>query len=89
MHKTMVMRPAVNDSKERKGWTVVVAKSASSGGRPTISVYDAAVPDAAEAEEAVRDAIQPGDDTAIVAVSELSSETLRALRLGCGEVLGR
>jgi len=54
-----------------------------------ISIFDAAVASAVEAEEAVREAIQPGDDTEVRAVAELSAEALKARRLDCGEVLGR
>lgn len=79
----------MNQGKEQTGWTVVVAKPISSGGKPMISVFDAAVSSAAEAEEAVREAIQPSDDTAIKAIAQLSSASLKALHLGCGEVLGR
>ena len=68
-----------------KGWIVRVTTKRVGGGHPTVAIYDVAIPDAAEALEAVRRACGAGPDTIVETIGELPSGT----DLRDGEVLQR
>ena len=68
-----------------KGWIVRVTTKRVGGGHPTVAIYDVAIPDAAEALEAVRRACGAGPDAIVETIGELPSGT----DLRDGEVLQR
>ena len=68
-----------------KGWIVRVTTKRLGGGPPSVEIYDVAIPDAADAVEAVRKACGAGADTVVETIAELPPGT----DLRDGEVLAR
>lgn len=56
---------------EAKGWIVRVTTKRAGGGRPIVHIYDVAIPDAADAVEAVRRACDAGPATTVEIVAAL------------------
>jgi hypothetical protein len=73
----------MTDNVPTKGWIVRVMTKRLGGGPPSIEIYDVAIPDAAEAVEAVRRACGAGPDTVVEPIAELPPGDLRN-----GEVAG-
>lgn len=58
-----------------KGWIVSVTTKRLGGVPPSVEIYDAAVPDAVDAMNAVRRVCGGGADTTVSIVAELPSRT--------------
>ena len=67
-----------------KGWMVRVTTKRPGGSIQSVEIYDAAIPDSADAIEAVRRACGAGPDATVETVAELACTNLRY-----GEVLLR
>jgi hypothetical protein len=74
----------MTDKASPKGWIIRVTTKRP-GRTPSVGIYDAAIPDAAEAVEAVRRHCGAGPDSVVEAIAELPSGT----DLRDGEVLLR
>jgi hypothetical protein len=68
-----------------KGWIVRVTTKRLGGGPPSVAIYDVAIPDAADAIEAVRRACGAGPGT----IGETIAELPPGNDLRDGEVLAR
>jgi hypothetical protein len=68
-----------------KGWIIRVTTKRLSGGPPSVEIYDVAIPDPAEAMDAVRRVCRAGPGTVVETIAELPSGT----ELRAGEVLAR
>lgn len=75
----------MSDKASRKGWVLRVTTRRLGGRPPAIQIYDAGIPDAADAVEAVRKACGAGPETIVEIIAELPSGT----DLRIGEVLLR
>jgi hypothetical protein len=74
----------MTDEASPKGWMVRVTTKRPGRGIQSVEIYDAGIPDPADAVEAVRRACEAGPDTIVEAVAELAWTNLRS-----GEVLSR
>jgi hypothetical protein len=74
----------MTDEASPKGWMVRVTTKRLGGGIQSVEIYDAAIPDSADAIEAVRRACGARPDTIVETVAELAWTNLRS-----GEVLSR
>jgi hypothetical protein len=74
----------MTDKASPKGWIIRVTTKRL-GKPPSVGIYDAAIPDAADAVEAVRRLCGAGPDTVVEAIAEFPSGT----DLRDGEVLLR
>jgi hypothetical protein len=77
-------RPYMSDKASQKGWVVRVTNPRL-GGPPSVHVYDVAIPNAADAVEAARQASGAGPGTIVETIAELPEGT----DLRDGEVLLR
>jgi hypothetical protein len=75
----------MTDKASPRGWVVRVTTKRLGGKPLAVAIYDVAIPDAAEALEAVRRAYGAGPDTIVETIAELPSGT----DLRDGEVLQR
>jgi hypothetical protein len=74
----------MTDKPSPKAWMVRVTTKRPGGSFQSVEIYDAAIPDPADAVKAVRRACGAGPDTIVEAVAELAWTNLRS-----GEVLLR
>jgi hypothetical protein len=74
----------MTDEASPKGWMVRVTTKRPGGSIQSVEIYDAVIPDPADAVEAFRRACGVGPDTIVEAVAELTWTNLRD-----GEVLLR